>query len=128
MQTATAVSRAATGLLLTLMLCLLVGCSGSDEPAPVISSQPASTTAVAGTSATFSVVAQGSGLSYQWQRSTDNAQTWGDIAGATGAAFSTSVLEVSASGTQYRVNIHNGSSTTTSRAATLTVAAAPVAP
>ena len=127
MQTATAVSRATTRLLLTLLLCLLVGCSGSDEPAPVISSQPASTTAVAGTSATFSVVAQGSGLSYQWQRSTDNAQTWGDIAGATGAAFSTAALEVSASGTQYRVNIHNGS-TTTSSAATLTVAAAPVAP
>lgn len=111
-----------------LLSCLLMACSGDDEPAPSISAQPTSVTAVSGSPATLSVSAQGTGLIYQWQRSTDNAQTWIDIVGATGSSYSTAVLDVAANGMQFRVVVHNNVGSTTSSAVTLTVTAAPVAP
>src|SRR5436190_13837971 len=61
------------GLLITAgLVAVVVGC-GSPGPAPVgaatITTQPASTTVVAGAAATFVVAATGNGaLSYQWRK------------------------------------------------------------
>jgi hypothetical protein len=47
-----------------------------------ITQQPESQTVAPGEKATFSVVATGSGLSYQWQYSWDNGETWGNMGSA----------------------------------------------
>ena len=115
-------------LLAASVACLMSACDGSDDVAPVISTQPTSVAAALGTPATFSLVAQGNGLSYQWQRSTDNAQTWRDIVGATGASYTTAALDASANGTQFRVIVGSSAGSTTSAVVTLTVGAAALAP
>lgn len=82
---------------------------------PTISSQPASITVVSGGSASFSVVAQGSGtLSYQWFK--------GDvtIVGATAANFSISSSLASHAG-DYKVRVSNNAGQVLSATATLTV-------
>ena len=48
-----------------------------------IVSQPTDTTVVEGQLATISVIAQGKGLKYQWQMSTDDGATWKDSKTAT---------------------------------------------
>ena len=54
---------------------------------PEITSHPSSTTAAIGASVSFSVVATGPGLSYQWERSTDGGVTWAAVVGATGSSY-----------------------------------------
>ena len=80
-----------------------------------IQAQPAAQSAAAGASATFSVSASGSALSYQWQR--DGA----DIAGATGASFTTGVLSAADNGAAFRVRVANHGVEVFSEAAVLTV-------
>jgi hypothetical protein len=60
-----------------------------------ITTQPNNSVSIAGTDANFTVVATGTGLTYQWQLSTDGGSNFNDIPGAglpayavTGAAFS----------------------------------------
>src|SRR5262249_7222329 len=62
---------------------------------PVITAQPASTTNNAGTTATFTVAANGGALSYRWIKDATNILTdGGDITGSTTATLSISnVLE-----------------------------------
>jgi hypothetical protein len=89
---------------------------------PAIVVQPASQSIVIGQTATFSVVATGTGpLAYQWRRS------GGNIAGATSATFTTPVI-TTAGGVQYSVRITNAAGNVTSANATLTPVAAAVAP
>ena len=57
--------------------------------APTITVQPASQTVTAGATATFSVTATGSGLTYQWRRNGSN------IGGATSASYTTPATTVS---------------------------------
>jgi hypothetical protein len=100
--------------------------------APSITTPPASQTIVAGLTATFTVVASGSGpLTYQWQ---DNGT---NIAGATGASYTTPATKTQNSGSSYQVIVANSAGSITSNAAILTVtsmptsapcAAAPTAP
>jgi hypothetical protein len=86
-----------------------------------ITTQPASQTVCQGATVTFSVVATGSTLSYQWQQNTGSGFT--NIANANGTSL---VLNnVQTNGVQYRVVISNGCMTVNSNAATLTVNAAP---
>ena len=47
-------------------------------------SQPGNSSVLPGTDVDFSVTATGTGLTYQWQVSTDNGSTWTNIEGATG--------------------------------------------
>lgn len=62
--------------LLTALVLALAGCGSSpDDPAPSFALQPVSQSVVAGASVTFSVALTGSGLSLQWQRSTDGGLT-----------------------------------------------------
>lgn len=84
---------------------------------PVITTQPHSISAPAGSSATFSVVASGSDLTYQWFK--DSAA----ISGATSAAYNIASVDSSFAGT-YFVRITNTSGSVDSNFATLTVAAA----
>ena len=118
----------------------LVGCGGSnssgtppastssDPPgtstptatAPTITTQPSSQTVTAGLTATFTVVASGSGtLTYQWQDGGTN------IAGATGASYTTPATTAQNSGSSYQVVVSNSAGSVTSSAAKLTVTAAP---
>ncbi len=88
--------------------------------APLITTQPASRTNVAGTTATFAVGAQGEGVSYQWLRGATSLSDGGRIAGANSATLTlTGVL--SADGANYTVIVSNVAGSVTSAPAALTV-------
>ncbi|MCI7356985.1 MAG: Ig-like domain-containing protein [Parabacteroides sp.] len=100
---------------------------GTVVSAPTIGTQPASQTVTKGNTATFSVAATGEKLlSYQWQRSTDNGQSWTDISEAKAATYTTVATTTDMSGTQYRCVVSNSAGSVTSNAVTLTVNAATV--
>jgi alpha-tubulin suppressor-like RCC1 family protein len=105
-------------LLATLLSLSLSGCFDGDsnkQKLATITQQPANVAVTAGATATFSVTAKGKGLAYQWQRGTTN------IAGATGASFTTAATTGVDDGATYRVVITNKKGSVTSNAATLTV-------
>jgi hypothetical protein len=84
--------------------------------APTITAQPASQAVNTGATATFTVVAGGTGpFTYQWYKGS-NA-----IAGATAASYTTPVLTATDNGGLYSVTVGNATGTVTSAAATLTV-------
>ena len=86
--------------------------------APIITTQPQNVTVVNGQNATFTVVAQGNGLTYQWEVYENSS--WVPIQNANSTSLellSSSVLD----GKQYHCKIQNGSGTTTSNTVTLTV-------
>jgi FtsP/CotA-like multicopper oxidase with cupredoxin domain len=91
------------------------------SPAPVILIQPASQTVNEFATATFRVVASGSGLNYQWQRNAAN------IAGATTATYTTPATSRTAdNGAVFSVVVSgSGGPAVTSANATLTVNYAP---
>ena len=91
--------------------------------APVITTQPKAQTAAAGATATFKVVASGTGLTYQWQYKTASSNTWKDKSGATKASYTVTAKE-SYNGIQYRCVVSNAGGSVTSSAAKLTVTAA----
>ncbi len=118
-------------LLMAAAMFVVSGCGGggSSNAAPVsITVQSVPVSAVAGTSATFSVVATGDGLAFQWQRSTDNATTWADIQGATAATYVVAVVDASMNGYEFRAIVSGTSGAVTSSAATLTVTPSLAAP
>ena len=79
-----------------------------------------------GETATFSVTATGSNLTYQWQQSTDGS-AWANISGATSSSYTTQAATMDMDGWQYRCVVTDGNSNgVTSQAATLTVTAATV--
>lgn len=88
--------------------------------APQITQQPAGQSATVGGSATFSVVATGSGtLTYQWRR---NGVT---IPGAVASIYTLNGLTLDDNGAQFDVVVHGDTAPdATSNAATLTVTAA----
>jgi hypothetical protein len=85
------------------------------DPAISITSQPGSATRMPGQPVTFSVVASGSNLSYQW-RGNDG----GNIAGATGPTYMIPSVSPGQNGSYYVV-VMNGCNTVYSAAATLAV-------
>lgn len=91
------------------------------EAPPSITTQPQSATVTEGESVSFSLAANGSGLSYQWQQSSDGGQSWTDISGATSVSYKTGATTLQMNGTQYRCVITNAVGSVTSAAATLTV-------
>ncbi|MEI2749299.1 MAG: hypothetical protein V9E88_11135 [Ferruginibacter sp.] len=93
--------------------------------APAITSQPVNNTVCATEDAPFSVVATGSGLTYQWQVSTDGGTTYTNIAGATGTSYTVTAATTAQNGYLYHVIVSALCGSTTSNAATLTVNAAP---
>lgn len=83
--------------------------------APTITKQPTSITVAAGNSASLSVVATGSALTYQWYK--DDAA----ISGATSAAYTVDAVSASDAG-RYFVRVTNASSSVDSSSATLSLA------
>jgi hypothetical protein len=94
--------------------------------APNITTQPSSITTCEGVNADFTSAASGSGLSYQWQVSTDGGATFTNISGATSATYSVPAT-TALNGNQYHVVITSASCTTpsVSTAGLLTVNALP---
>jgi hypothetical protein len=93
------------------------------DPAPAITSQPASQTITAGQTATFSVTATGTApLSYQWQKN------GAAISGANSPSYTTSAETTADTGAQFNVVVSNLAGAVTSNTAVLTVNPAPVAP
>jgi transcriptional regulator CtsR len=82
---------------------------------PTINTQPQPQSVCVGSTATFSVSAAGSGLTYQWQKNSV------DIAGATNSSYTTPATTAGDDGAQFRVIVKTPcSARTTSSAATLT--------
>ena len=84
-------------------------------PAVIITAQPLSQTVVAGETATFSVAASGSGLSYQWL---ENGM---GIPGAKSKTYTTAATTVGNSGEQFSVIVSDAFGNLPSSTATLTV-------
>ena len=90
---------------------------------PTITEHPDSLTAAAGAKATFTVKASGSGLTYQWEASTDGGKTWkpSGAGGNSTATLSFTVLEAH-DGYMFRCVVKSSSGQSeTSKAAKLTV-------
>lgn len=85
--------------------------------APTITTQPANASAQMGNPALFSVVATGSGDTYQWKK---NGTA---IAGATSASYSAPTSSTSDNGASFTVVVSNAGGSVTSNAATLTLTA-----
>ena len=90
--------------------------------APAITTQPAAQSVTAGQTATFSVIATGTSLKYQWKKGGT------DIAGATASTYTTPATSMADSGAAYSVSVSNSEGSVTSNNATLTVTAAVVVP
>jgi Secretion system C-terminal sorting domain len=88
-----------------------------------ITTQPTNQVVCEGSGASFTAAASGTGLTYQWQLSTNSGGTWTNIGGATNATYSTGAAAFAMNGNQYRCIISNGVCPTpgTSDAAILTV-------
>jgi len=71
---------------------------------PTITSQPASLTKCAGSAATFSVTATGTGLTYQWQVSADGGVTFTNISDTeTNTSYTIAATTLAESGLKYQV-------------------------
>ncbi|MBQ1410768.1 MAG: leucine-rich repeat protein [Oscillospiraceae bacterium] len=92
----------------------------SVTPKPSILSQPASVQAAAGESVSFTVVASGNDLSYQWQYKKPGSNSWTNWSGKTAATASVKA-SASKNAYQYRCIVSNSSGSVSSEAATLTV-------
>jgi hypothetical protein len=94
--------------------------------APNITTQPDNITNCEGTNTSFIAAASGSGLSYQWQVSTDGGTNFTNITGATNPTYNV-VSSNSLSGNKYRVIVTSATCSTpsTSSVALLTVNALP---
>ena len=90
--------------------------------APAITTQPAAQSVTAGQTATFSVIATGTSLKYQWKKG-DTA-----IPGATSSTYTTPATSMADSGAVFTVVVSNSEGSVTSSNATLTVTAAVVVP
>ena len=87
-----------------------------------IAAQPTNTPACTGGSVSFSVVASGSALVYQWQVSTDGGITYNNIAGANSNSLLLNTVTSSMNNNRYRVFISNDcASNVTSNAGILIV-------
>lgn len=89
---------------------------------PAITAQPQSLSLCSGSNASFSVTATGTGISYQWEISTDGGTTYAPISGANSATYSITGVTVGMNNDMYHC-IVSGSCTpaATSNAATLLV-------
>jgi hypothetical protein len=93
--------------------------SAAASTLPSIKTQPASRSAIAGSTVTFTAAAAGA-ASVQWEVSTAVGGGWSEIAGATDDSYSF-VAALGESGYQYRALFSGHGHSTVSRAATLTV-------
>src|ERR1700690_2475880 len=101
---------------------MLTGCGGgSDSVPPKISQNPNAQVTMVGQTATFTVVSNGTNLTYQWQK------RGVDIKGASGAVYTTPPTVAADNGSQFRGVGSNSAGTGTTEPATLTVHTKPPA-
>jgi Concanavalin A-like lectin/glucanases superfamily/Secretion system C-terminal sorting domain len=129
----TAATTAAMDGMYYQMLAITTTCPATVASTPVrltvntianITTQPVAQAVCTPQTATFSVAAIGTGLTYQWQVSTTANPTFTNIAGAASASYTTLPTTFAMNGNQYRVNILSTCSPTvalTSSAALLTI-------
>ncbi|MEO5883780.1 MAG: hypothetical protein ABIQ06_15290 [Caldimonas sp.] len=96
--------------------------------APAISQEPADASVAVGANATFTVVASGTSLIYQWKRSIDGGITFDNINDANAASLTVSNAQLADNGLQFKVHLSNAAGMLDSRAAVLTVTAPPPPP
>ena len=89
--------------------------------APSITTQPGNATVKVGETETFTLVASGTALTYQWQIDRNDGNGWVNIAGANEASYTTSTVNISCSGFKYQCVVSNSAGTVTSNTAVLTV-------
>ena len=89
--------------------------------APSITTQPGNATVKVGETATFTLAASGTALTYQWQIDRNDGNGWVNIAGANEASYTTSTVNISCSGFKYQCVVSNSAGTVTSNTAVLTV-------
>ena len=89
--------------------------------APSITTQPGNATVKAGETATFTIAANGTDLTYQWQIDRNDGNGWVNIDGATAASYTTSTVDISCNGFKYQCVVSNSAGTDTSNTAVLTV-------
>jgi hypothetical protein len=115
------ISRMSFRKIIPLALLFAAACGGSSSStppppaAPSITQAPADASVAVGGTATFTVTASGTGLSYQWSRNGSQ------ISGATAASYTTPVLTAADDGVTFAVTVTNASGSVTSPAATLHV-------
>ena len=89
------------------------------KPKPVqhllITTDPSNQSVTAGQTATFSIVASGTNLQYQWQKDSVN------ISSATAASYTTPIVALTDNGSTYRCIVSNSVGKDTSASVTLTV-------
>ncbi len=95
-----------------------------DTQPPVIITQPEDITVAAGKTATFTVVAEGTGLSYQWYVQLKGSEGWDPISSATKDTLSFTADSVQ-NGRRYRCEVSNDKGTVSSEEAKLTVVTKP---
>ena len=88
-----------------------------------ITTQPSNSVSLVNTNASFTVAATGSGLTYQWQESTNNGTTWINISGATSATYTAVAVTNAMNGNLYQCIISGAAPCTsvTSNAVSLTI-------
>jgi len=84
-----------------------------------IASQPSDKTVCEGSSASFSISANGTSLSYQWQEY--NGSSWSNISGAANSSYSISSASIPQDGYLYRCRVSGTCGTVNSSSATLSV-------
>ena len=89
--------------------------------APSITTQPDNATVKAGETATFTIAASGTDLTYLWQIDRNDGNGWVNIDGATAAIYTTSSVDISCNGFKYQCVVSNSAGTDTSNTAVLTV-------
>lgn len=109
--------------------CIVSGCSPSATStaailtvavAPAINNSPADATVCEGANVSFTVNASGSGLTYQWQLSTDGGNNYSNISGATSSTLNLSAVSVSMNNYRYRCQVTSaGCATSVSTTAAL---------
>ena len=89
--------------------------------APSITTQPGNATVKAGETATFTIAASGTDLTYLWQIDRNDGNGWVNIDGATATSYTTSTVDISCNGFKYQCVVSNSAGTDTSNTAVLTV-------
>lgn len=120
----------------TLTVVTASGCSSSGHtftvtitPAPSISSQPVNTTVCSGASASFSITAVGTSMSYQWRKGTTNLCNCANISGATSSTLIINPAAAGDAAANYNCVVTSaGCAVVISNFATLTVTPAATAP
>lgn len=96
---------------------------------PTISAQPANAGVIVGQAASFTVVASGTSLSYQWSRRDNAGAAFTDIGGATASSYTPPTTQLSDNGAQFQVRVcSTPTACITSNTATLSVLQTGAAP